>query len=81
MALSQLNPDRNCKYRLGGKKNTGVLLNDPILTPDLATSIDNLFPIYRDETICNAISQLSNQHGQYLNFVVVYSPGQWLYSF
>ena len=78
MALSQLNPDRNCKYRLGGKKNTGVLLNDPILRPDLATSIDNLFPIYRDETICNPIGYASNQHGQYLIIAVVYLPGQWL---
>ena len=81
MALSQLNPDRNCKYRLGGKKNTGVLLNDPILTPDLAISIDNLFPIYRGQAICNLIGQTPNQREQYLIIAVVYSPGQWLYSF
>jgi len=52
-----------------------------MLARDLATSVDDLFSIYRDETIYNPIGQPSNQHGQYPIFAVVYSPGQWLYSF
>ena len=49
-----------------------------MLTQDLATSVDDLFSIYRNETICNPIGQPSNQHGQYLIIDVVYLPGQWL---
>ena len=67
-----------CQLRLEGKKKTGALLNDPILTRDLATNVDDLFSIYRDETICNPIGQASNQRGQYLIIAVVYLPGQWL---
>ena len=67
-----------CQSRLEGKKKTGALLNDPILTRDLATNVDDLFSIYRDETICNPIGQASNQRGQYLIIAVVYLPGQWL---
>ena len=52
-----------------------------MVTQDLATSVDDLFSICRDETICDPIGQASNQPGQYLIFAVVYSPGQWLYSF
>jgi hypothetical protein len=76
--LSQLNPDRHCQSRLGGKKKTGALLKPPILARDLATNIDDLFSIYRGETICNPIGQASNQRGQYLIIAVVYLPGQWL---
>ena len=64
-----------CQSRLEGKKKTGALLNDPILTRDLATNVDDLFSIYRDETICNPIGQASNQRGQYLIIAVVYLPG------
>jgi len=62
----------------GGKEKTGALLNPPILTRDLATNVDDLFSIYRDETICNPIGQASNHRGQYLIISVVYLPGQWL---
>ena len=66
------------RVRLGGKQKIGALLNPPILTRDLATNVDDLFSIYRDETICNPIGQASNQRGQYLIIAVVYLPGQWL---
>ena len=65
-----------CQLRLAGKQKTGALLNVPSLPRDLATNVDDLFSIYRDETICNPIGQPSNQRGQYLIIAVVYSPGQ-----
>jgi len=55
-----------CQSRLEGKKKTGALLNDPILTRDSAMNVDDIISIYRDETICNPISQPSNEHGNIL---------------
>ena len=60
------------------EKDRRVAQPPPILTRDLATNVDDLFSIYRDETICNPIGQPSNQRGQYLIIAVVYLPGQWL---
>ena len=59
----------------GRKEKDRRVAQPPILTRDLATNVDDLFSIYRDETICNPIGQASNQRGQYLIIAVVYLLG------
>jgi hypothetical protein len=58
-----------------------TLFNFPILAQNVAKTVDDLFSIYRAGTASHLIDKLTNQHGQYLSFTVVYSPGEWLYSF